>query len=89
MNWASTKTDTSHWPTKWTRRSPNWQDIRLLYLAIFCPIILSENQNSVFLRIQLDVDSFDKKERSYALDMTHIHFTSFVINTVIVMKLST
>lgn len=31
MNWASTRTDTSRWPMKWTRRSPNWQDIRLLY----------------------------------------------------------
>src|SRR5580765_3911784 len=35
MNWASTRTDTSRWPMKWTRRSPNWQDIRSLdYLVM-------------------------------------------------------
>lgn len=32
-NWASTRTDTSRWPTRWTRRSPNWQDIRSLVIV--------------------------------------------------------
>lgn len=34
-NWASTRTDTSRSPTRWTPHSPNWQDIKLL-----CPFML-------------------------------------------------